>query len=98
MFVLCAVRNDPMEKQRLMVQGEEEWQGAQACLPDACAVCMGKRQGCLGITPPEEGQGRWTEQGARIPGKAEERRGLGALKLLWFTHQEDGDWLSEGGR
>lgn len=29
----------------------------------------------LGITPPEEGQGRWTEQGARIPGARQKRDG-----------------------
>ena len=44
----------------------------------------------------EEGQvdrtGRMnTRQGRR-------EMGVGALKLLWFTYQEDGDWLSEEGR
>lgn len=72
-----------MEKQRLMVQGEEEWQGAQALPSFLTPVPSANReQGCLSEShPPEEGQGRWTEQGARIPGKAEERRGLGALEI-----------------
>lgn len=85
-----------MEKQRLMVQGEEEWQGAQACLPDACAVCTGERRGCLGITPPEKGQVDRTGRVNTRQGRRE--MGVGALKLLWFTYQEDGDWLSEEGR
>lgn len=58
-FVLFAVRNDPMEKQRLMVQSEEKNDKVLGSVSlDTCEVFKGKRRGWLGITPPEKRAGQ----------------------------------------
>ena len=96
---LFAVRNDPVEKRRLMVQGEEkngEVLEAGALTP----VQSARARGGAASESPHQKKGRASGQpGARIHGKAEDRDGgSGHLQLLWFTYREDGDWSSEESR
>lgn len=64
MFVLFAVRSDPMEKQRLMVQGEEKNDkvlGSVSLTPVESS--RARERADLESHHQKKEQGKWTEQG-----------------------------------
>lgn len=64
MFVLFAVRNDPMEKQRLMVQGEEKNDKVLGSVSLTPVKSSRARAGAdLESHHQKKEQGKWIEQG-----------------------------------